>query len=348
MDFIGFDLGKVAGQVCIITQDGELIERRIKTDREHISELLAQRVPARVVIESSTESEWVARYLEEIGLEVVVADPNFSPMYATRSRKVKTDKRDARTLAEACRLGAYRPAHRTSDRRRHVRAQLAVREAMVRTRSRYISLISALLRRDGLRIRNSGYTPTFLKRLAGLELPAALSEEIAPLLTLLRSLNEQIKRAGEKLAHLAEGDEVVARLRTVPGVGVVTATSFVSTLDNAARFAGAKEARAYLGLVPSERSSGERQQRGHISKAGPGRARHMLVEAAWCILRRRNATNASLHDWAADIAARRGSRVAVVALARKLAGVLFAMWRDSTAFAASPPQPGDVAVATAA
>jgi transposase len=348
MDFIGFDLGKVASQVCIITEDGELIERRIKTDREHISELLAHRAPARVVIESSTESEWVARYFEEIGLEVVVADPNFSPMYATRSRKVKTDKRDARTLAEACRLGAYRPAHRTSDRQRHVRAQLAVREAMVRTRSRYISLISALLRRDGLRIRNSGYTPTFLKRLAGLELPAALREEIAPLLVLLQSLNEQIKRADEKLAHLAEGDEVVARLRTVPGVGVVTATSFVSTLDDASRFAGAKEARAYLGLVPSERSSGERQQRGHISKAGPGRARHMLVEAAWCILRRKNAANAGLHDWAAGIAVRRGSRVAVVALARKLAGVLFAMWRDSTVFAASPPQPDDVVVAAAA
>jgi transposase len=348
MDFIGFDLGKVSSQVCVITADGELIERRIKTDREHISELLARRAPARVVIESSTESEWVARYLEEIGLEVVVADPNFSPMYATRSRKVKTDKRDARTLAEACRLGAYRPAHRTSDRQRHVRAQLAVREAMVRTRSRYISLISSLLRRDGLRIRSSGYAPSFLKRLAGLELPAALREEVAPLLALLRSLNEQIKRADEKLARLAEGDEVVARLRTVPGVGVVTATSFVSTLDAASRFAGAKEARAYLGLVPSERSSGERQQRGHISKAGPGRARHLLVEAAWCILRRKNAANASLHDWAAGIAARRGSRVAVVALARKLAGVLFAMWRDSTVFAASPPRHEDAVGAAAA
>ena len=348
MDFIGFDLGKVASQVCIFTEDGELVERRIKTDREHISELLAHRAPARVVIESSTESEWVARYLEELGLEVVVADPNFASMYATRSRKVKTDKRDARTLAEACRLGAYRPAHRTSDRQRHVRAQLAVREAMVRTRSRYISLVSALLRRDGLRIRNSGYAPSFLKRLAHLELPAALREEVAPLLVLLRSLNEQIKQADEKLARLAEGDEVVTRLRTVPGVGVVTATSFVSTLDDASRFAGAKEARAYLGLVPSERSSGERQQRGHISKAGPGRARHMLVEAAWCILRRKNAANASLHDWAAGIAARRGSRVAVVALARKLAGVLFAMWRDSTVFTASPPQDDDTVVAAAA
>jgi transposase len=333
MDFIGFDLGKVSSQVCIMTEDGELIERRIKTDREHISELLGTRPPARLLIEASTESEWVARYLEELGLEVVVADPNFASMYATRSRKVKTDKRDARTLCEACRLGAYRPAHRTSDRQRHVRAQLAVREAMVRTRSRYISIISTLLRRDGLRI-DTGYSPSFLKRLARVELTAALREEIAPLLCLMASLNEQIKAADEQLARLVKEDEVVARLCTAPGVGPVTATSFVSTLDEASRFAGPKQARAYLGLVPSERSSGERQQRGHISKAGPGRARHMLVEAAWTILRRRSSSNAALHEWGARIAARRGARVAVVALARKLAGILYAMWRDGTTFEA--------------
>jgi transposase len=348
MDFIGFDLGKVSSQVCIIAEDGELIERRIKTDCEHISELLGTRSPARILIESGTESEWVARHLEELGHEVVVADPNFAPMYATRSRKVKTDRRDARTLAEACRLGAYRPAHRTSDKQRHVRAQLAVREAMVRTRTRYISLVSTLLRRDGLRIHQSGYTPTFLKRLARLELSTTLREEIAPLLLLLQSLNEQIKQADLRLRALAEGDEVVARLRTVPGVGVVTATSFVSTLDDAARFTGPKQARAYLGLVPSERSSGERQQRGHISKAGPGRARHMLVEAAWTILRRRSPSNAALHDWAARIASRRGSRVAVVALARKLAGILFAMWRDSTNFASRSAAPDDARAAAAA
>lgn len=334
MDFIGFDLGKVSSQVCIITSDGELIERRIKTDREHLAKLLGSRTPARILIESATESEWVARFLEELGHEVVVADPNFASMYATRSRKVKTDKRDARTLAEACRLGAYRPAHRTSDEQRHVRAQLAVREAMVRTRSRYISLISTLLRRDGLRIHNSGYTPTFLKRLAQLELSDSLRAEIAPLVLLLQSLNEQIKQADQQLTALAEGNEVLSRLRTVPGVGVITATSFVSTLDDAGRFDGAKQARAYLGLVPSERSSGERQQRGHISKAGPGRARHMLVEAAWTILRRRSAANAPLHDWAAKIMARRGARVAVIALARKLAGILYAMWRDATSFTA--------------
>ena len=333
MDFIGFDLGKVSSQVCILTEDGELIERRIRTDRDHFDELLGSRPRARILIETSTESEWVARHLEGLGHEVVIADTNFAPMYATRSRKVKTDKRDARTLAEACRLGAYRPAHRTSDRQRHVRAQLAVREAMVRTRSRYISLISTLLRRDGLRVA-PGHSAGFLKRLARVVLTEALREEIAPLVLLLEAVNEQIKAADERLAALAREDKVVARLCTAPGVGPVTAASFVSTLDDAGRFDGPKQARAYLGLVPSERSSGERQQRGHISKAGPGRARYMLVEAAWTILRRRGAANARLHDWAAGIAARRGSRVAVVALARKLAGILYAMWRDGTSFAA--------------
>jgi len=204
-------------------------------------------------------------------------------MYATRSRKVKTDKRDARTLAEACRLGTYRRAHRISDRQRLVRAQLAVRDTMLRTRARYTSLFIALLSREGLRVA-TGHPSALLKRLARIALPEALREEVEPLVVLLRSLNEELKKANGQLAELVEHEETVPKLCTVPGVGPVTATTFVATLDDHARFGGAKETRAYLGLVPSEYSSGERQQRGHISKAGPSRMRRMLVESAWCIL----------------------------------------------------------------
>jgi transposase len=335
MNFIGFDLGKTSSQVCIITEDGELIERRIKTAREHIGKLLADCTPSRILLETSTESEWVARYLEELGHQVVVADTNFAPMYATRSRRVKTDKRDARTLAEACRLGAYRAAHRTSDEQRHLRGQLAVREAMVRTRSRYITLISTLLRRDGLRIP-SGDARYFLKRLEQVQLCDPLREEIGPLIILLEALNAQIRRADEQLAQLAKSDQVLSRLATAPGVGTVTAVSFVATLDRAHRFASAKQARAYLGLVPREYSSGERQQRGSISKVGPSRARSLLVSSAWTILRHRTPATAALHDWAMRIAGRRGRKIAAVALARKLAGILYAMWRDGTGFEPRP------------
>src|SRR3989475_6896074 len=153
MEHIGIDVHKVESQICILTESGEVVERRIRTQRERFAAVLGERPRAKVLIEASTESEWVARCLEELGHEVVVADPNFAPMYASRTRKVKTDRRDARALLEACRLGAYRPAHRLSEAQRHVRAHLAIREALVRTRSRYISLVRALLRREGLRIR---------------------------------------------------------------------------------------------------------------------------------------------------------------------------------------------------
>ena len=109
MDHIGIDVHKMHSQICILSEDGELIERRVRTEPGRFAEELGPRSPARILIESATESEWVARCLETLGHEVIVADPNFAPMYAQRSRKVKTDRRDARALAEACVLGAYRP-----------------------------------------------------------------------------------------------------------------------------------------------------------------------------------------------------------------------------------------------
>ena len=101
MDHIGIDVHKRESQIYILAEDGEVIEHRIRTEPERFAAVLGSRPRARVLIEASTDSEWVARCLEALGHEVIVADPNFAPMYATRSRKVKTDRRDARALAEA-------------------------------------------------------------------------------------------------------------------------------------------------------------------------------------------------------------------------------------------------------
>jgi transposase len=108
---------------------------------------------------------------------------------------------------------------------------------------------------------------------------------------------------------------------------------FKAIIDEHERFDNAKQVRSYLGLVPIERSSGEKQHRGRISKAGNSRARYLLVEAAWAILLKKNALKSKpLRQWAEQIASRRGKQIAAVALARKLAGILFALWRDGTTY----------------
>lgn len=164
-------------------------------------------------------------------------------------------------------------------------------------------------------------------------MPEHVLAAITPLFESLKMLNRQIADADAELEKIVREDEVVRRLCTAPGVGPVTATTFAATIDDATRFGAAKQVRSYLGLVPREYSSGERQHRGRISKAGGSRARTLLVEAAWVLLRWRNEKNQALYDWAMRIAARRGRARACVALARKMAGILYAMWRDETQFA---------------
>jgi transposase len=320
MEHIAIDLHKTSSQICILSEDGELTERRIKSTKANFDEVFAERPRARILVEASTESEWVACHLEQLGHEIIVADPNFALMYATRDKKIKTDKRDARALCEACRLGAYRPAHRTSERQRKIRAQLLIRSTLVRTRTKYISLIGALARREGCRIATGG-SNNFIARVEAANLPEHVMAAIAPLFESLRMLNRQIDEADALLEKIVKEDEVVKRLCTTPGVGPVTATTFAATVDDASRFGAAKQVRSYLGLVPREYSSGERQHRGRISKAGGSRARTLLVEAAWALLRWRTENNKALYDWAMRIAARRGRARACVALARKLAGI---------------------------
>lgn len=217
MDTSGLDLHKRESQLCIGSSDGTVEERRIVTSRERFTAVLGGRARARILVEASTEAEWVARHLESLGHEVIVADPNFAPMYATRSRRTKTDRRDARTLMEAARLGAFRRAHRMSDERRHMRAELAVREALVRTRTRYVALAKTLVRRDGLRVPSSE-SHTVARRIAALEISEQLASELRPLFRVLEPLNEEIAAADRRLTGFAEVDQIVALLSTAPSI----------------------------------------------------------------------------------------------------------------------------------
>lgn len=328
---IGLDLHKRESQLCIRHEDGRIEERRINTSRDRFTAVLGRLECARALLESSTGSEWVARHLEQLGHDVIVADPNFAPMYATRARRTKTDRRDAHALMEACHLGAYRAAHRVSDARRHVRAELAVREALVRTRTRYIGLAKALVRRDGLRVQGST-SERVVHRISALDLSSELRAELDPLFPVLVSINQQIALADRRIAALEKSDPAVALLATAPGIGPLTASAVVAVVDDITRFDSAHRFEAFLGLVPGEMSSGEKRRIGRITKAGNSRVRYLIVEAAWRIMRSKLDETAALREWALNIANRRGKSIAVVALARRFAGILYAMWRDASAF----------------
>lgn len=333
MEYGAIDLHKVKSQIRIVREDGSVVhESRVMTSRGEFARVCGARPRLRILLESSTESEWVAQALEGLGHEVIVADPNYLPMYGSRSRKIKTDRRDVAALAEACRTGQYRRAHRVSAGARDLRRTLRVRQQLVRARSSAICLVRSMVRQDGLRVA-SGSAPAVLNRLARLPLPASLAPLLEPLRQLIAHLNAQLGEIETALAARARQDADVRRLMPVPGVGPIVALSFQAVLDTPARFGGsAARASAFLGLVPSEDSSAERRHKGHITKTGPRDLRALLVQASWTVWRSRNADGLALRTWAHALAARRGRRIAVVALARRLSRILYALWRDATTF----------------
>ncbi len=337
MEYGAIDLHLRRSQFRIGLKDGTVVkEGRCDTTRADLTRVFGDRPRMSIVLESGTDSEWVAQHLESLGHEVIVADPNYGPMYGSRSRKVKTDSRDTVALFDACRFGIFRRAHRVSAAQRSRRQQLRIRQQLVRVRSRRISLLRALLRQEGYRLP-SGAVEAVEPRLATLKLPEALGRILEPLRAHLAHVTTALGTADREVAAQAAADPVAAQLMTAPGVGPVVALTFQAVLDDPARFGrDAARVSAFLGLVPSEDSSAERRRKGHITKTGPTALRALLVQASWVIWRGRSAAGAALRRWAHALAERRGRRIAIVALARRLSRIWFAMWRDHQDFRADP------------
>jgi transposase len=328
------DLHTRHSQIRIVDAAGQVIRhRRIATSAEGLVRAFAGHGPLRILVETGTESEWVAETLEGVGHEVIVADPNYAPMYGEVRRKVKTDDRDVAALAEANRRGWYRAAHRTSAAQRPTRHVLRSRRLLVQMRSSTISLVRSLLRQSGHRLAR-GASTSVGPRVTALPLAPALRTTLAPLQRTLEHLNREIDILDAQLEQTAHADPIVRRLQTVPGVGPIVALTFRTFIDDVSRFASAGQVSAAIGLVPREDSSAERRHRGHITKAGPRELRSLLVQASWACWRSKK--GATLRTWVEQLARRRGRRVAVVALARRLSRILYALWRDDTVFQAAP------------
>jgi transposase len=330
MVYGAIDLHMRHSQIRIVDEPGAVLrDQRVVTSRERLVKAFDGLGPMRIFVEAGTESEWVAQALEAAGHTVIVVDPNYAPMYGDLQRRVKTDRRDVAALAEANRRGWYRAAHRTSALQRETRQVLRARRQIVRMRSSAVALVRALVKQDGDRLPRCS-AERVPARLARLELPAARRAILAPLVEMIDTATEQIATLDHALEGRAAADPVVQQLRSVPGVGLVVALTFRAQIDDVERFQHAGQVSAAIGLVPREDSSAERRQRGHITKTGSSELRRLLVQAAWVCWRSKR--SATLRAWAEQLAARRGRRIAVVALARRLSRVLYALWRDGTMF----------------
>jgi transposase len=334
MTYAAIDLHKTASQIRFISDAGT-VDVRVPTTRDRLRTAFEGRARMRILLEAATESEWVAQLLESLGHDVVVADPNYLPMYGERSRRMKTDRRDVAALADACRLGVYRPVHRRSLAHWSVQWHLTVRDHLIRMRTRSILLVRSLTRMGGVHLSCTGQVETFVRRVAAIELPPEVHDAVAPLLAILPVLNTHLAAADSYFKETVAADVQMCRLTSMPGIGPVTAAAFVAALDDVTAFRGPGQVVSYLGLVPREYSSGEQLRRGRIVPSAHPRVQALLVQAAWCIWRSSSPDTRALRDWAHGIGQRRGKRVAAIALARRVARILYAMWRDQTTYSAT-------------
>jgi len=331
--YVGLDVSMEETRICVLDDSGTVVfEGSAPSRPEALAKLLhaEAQLAERIALETGSLSSWLWHELRAVGLPVVCLDARHAKA-ALSMRINKTDRNDARGLAELIRMGWYREAKVKSMESRQIRAVLAARSKLVDLRRDLENQMRGLLKSLGLVIGKAGVR-VLPSRIATLLRDAPhLRSLIDPLMVAHSTLAKQVAKYDVQIRELAKADQTIRRLMTVPGVGPVTALAFVSTVDDPHRFARATDVGAYLGLTPRRYQSGELDRNGRISKRGDRLTRYYLFEAANVLLtvvRRPSA----LKSWGAKLVKRVGPKKAKVAVARKLAVILHCIWTDGTEF----------------
>jgi len=333
MDHVAIDLGGRESQICVRSDDGTVIEE-IAVPTTGLRKYLARRAKSRVVVETCTEAFAVADAAREAGHEAVVVPSSLVRALGVGDRGMKNDVRDARNLSEAsCRMAKLPSVHVPTAESRRRKTMCGMREALVQARTKLVNTVRAWLRNEGFGIPRTGSVSMLphrlrehVKKKTGGEVPAYVARH----LQMIELLTVQAVEAEAELEVVAKEDQTCQRLMTVPGVGPLTAIRFVAAVDDVARFPNAHRLESYLGLTPGEDSSSRRERTTGITKAGATKLRWMLIQAAWSA--RRSRASHPMVTWSLQVEGRRGKRVAITALARKIAGILYAIWRDRSTY----------------
>ena len=334
--YAGIDVSLESSSVCVVDATGRVVrEAKIGSEPEALVGWFCQLDVelARIGLEAGPLSQWLYAGMRDAGLAVELLETRHV-RDAFKAMPVKTDRKDARGIAQLMRLGWFRSVHCKSLPAQETRALLTARKLVQSKHHDTEMSLRGILRGFGLKVGKTSQR-TFASRVRELVAGHPTLLLVAEALLAARgALGEQLSKLEKRVRSLARDDRRVRRLMSAPGVGAVVALTFVAVIDDPARFRSSKAVGAHFGLTPRKYQSGETDVTGRISKIGDAGVRTMLYEAANVILTR-PVKGSLLKSWAMRLAMRAGMRKAKVALARKLAVVLHRMLADDTEFLAN-------------
>jgi transposase len=322
---VGIDLGDKVSHYCIVDHGGEVVEEgSFRNQASSITKHFGGE-PRRIALEAGSQSAWISRELNQLGHEVIVANPR--ELKWITSSDTKNDPGDARKLALLARADVRLLApveHRTAEQQAEL-AVIRARDAILRARTLLINSARSLAKGFGLRLPKS-ITGTFGERAAD-ALPEGLRTVLGGLLEQIDAISQAIAGYDQQIAELAGKHPELARLESIPGVGRLTAMTFVLTLGRVERFAHSRDVAGFLGLRPSQRQSGARDPQLGISKSGDPYMRKLLVQCAHHILGHYGKDSA-LRQWglAKGESGNKATLRAIIAVARKLSVLLHRLW----------------------
>ncbi len=332
--YAGLDVSLRTVNLCVIDDQGAVIaEAKLASE---VTELVAwldglDLEIAQVGLEAGTLAQYLTYGLQSAGYAVVCMEARHVKAALSAMRN-KTDKNDARGIAQLLRTGWYRPVHVKSMASHRIRALLASRKAVLNKCIDLENEIRGLFKVFGIKLPPKLGHGAFDAAVRGIiETDATLSEGFLPLLDARLVLYHCFRELDNRTRQQAPSDPVCQKLMSAPGVGFITALTYKAGVDDPARFKRSRTVPAHFGLTPRRFQSGELDFEGHISRCGDREVRSTLYTAA-NVLMTRSAQWSSLKAWGMQVAKTRGHRRAVIAVARKLAVILHRMWVDDTQF----------------
>lgn len=333
-EYAGLDVSDKSTHICVVDGDGTVLRRDVVgSDPEVLAKWLGKHCPdlTRVVLETGPLSTFLYHGLVEraVPIECICARHAKGVLAA---RINKSDVHDAEGLAQLARTGWFKRVHMKASATHIDRAALRIRAQLITTRVAMGNQLRGLLKLFGLRLGAARTPGKRRERLIALyQQRPDLEPLFAPLVASMEVIEEQLRASNRLLESRATEDPVCSRLMSVPGVGPITALTFTASVEDPHRFARSEDVGAYAGLVPRRSQSGERDVRGHISKAGDPMLRRSLYEAANIMLCRVQRPFA-LQQWGQRMAESKGNKRARIAVARKLAVLLHSLWLNETEF----------------